>query len=306
MGLDVRSVFKVLHSFLTHILPLIGVPTPTWANALAIRESNPKMIQVHTAPETKMVSVTTAPRSRRPIRRIVLITVCILGCAVIAGGVLVHHFWPFTESSVRSRLAESASASVRFGGFHEKYFPPGCVVESVIFQRNNSGPALISIQRLTVRSNLVGLLRGRISLLRAEGMHVILAHSDFSGTKSSGNQTTVGELIADDAVLEVRRNGGGQPLRFVFHKFQMDNLGGGGTTKFAAVFDNPLPAGQLQTSGQFGPWNSSDPAATTVSGKYSLANADLGVFKSIGGALSSKEPSNRWKLKGRPRRPNSR
>jgi hypothetical protein len=87
--------------------------------------------------------------------------------------------------------------------------------------------------------------------------------------------------------LEVRRKEGSPPLRFVFHKFQMENLGGAGATKFAAVFDNPMPAGRVQTSGQFGPWNSSDPAATVVSGKYSLANADLSVFNAIGGALSS-------------------
>jgi hypothetical protein len=218
---------------------------------------------------------------------VALVALCVVVCALAAGAVLVHHFWPFTEASARSRLAASVSANVSFGSFHEKYFPPGCVIENVIFQRNNSGPALGSIRRLTISSNPLALLGGRISTLRAEGMHVMLARSDFSGNKSSGKQTTVGELVADDAILEVRRKEGSPPLRFVFRKFQMENLGGAGATKFAAVFDNPMPAGRVQTSGQFGPWNSSDPAATVVSGKYSLANADLSVFNAIGGALSS-------------------
>ena len=76
-------------------------------------------------------------------------------------------------------------------------------------------------------------------------------------------------------------------MRFVFHKFQLQNLGGSGTTKFAAVFDNPMPAGLIQTSGQFGPWNSSDPADTPISGTYVLSNANLAVFNSIGCLVSS-------------------
>jgi hypothetical protein len=48
-----------------------------------------------------------------------------------------------------------------------------------------------------------------------------------------------------------------------------------------------MPAGLIQTSGQFGPWNSSEPAGTPVSGTYKISNADLGVFHSIGGRVSS-------------------
>jgi len=234
-----------------------------------------------------MVSVTTLPQFRRPIKRIALVAVCVLVCVLAACAVIAHHFWPYGESSVRSRLAESASSNVKFGSFHEKYFPPGCVAENVIFQRDTSGPPLISIKRLIIRSNLGGILGGRVSVVRAEGMHVILSRADFSGNRASDKQTTVSKLVADDAVLEVHRKGNAQPLRFVFHKFQLENLGGSGATRFAAEFDNPMPTGLVRTSGQFGPWNSSDPAATVVSGKYSLENADLAVFKSIAGITSS-------------------
>ena len=224
-------------------------------------------------------------KSRRPFRRVAGIAVVGLLCIAAAGAVLLHHFWPFTESSVRARLGESASANVKFGSFHEKYFPPGCIIENVVFQRGNSGPSLISIRRLTISSNIVGLMGHHISLLHAEGMHVTLGRSDFSANKSSGQQTVIDTLVADDAVLDVRRKA--QPMRFVFHKFQLRNLGGSGAIKFAAVFDNPMPAGLIQTSGQFGPWDSSDPTGTPVSGAYTLSHADLSVFNSIGGALSS-------------------
>jgi AsmA-like C-terminal region len=160
-------------------------------------------------------------------------------------------------------------------------------VENVTFQRDRSASTLISIRRLVIRGSLGGLLGHHVDLVRAEGMHVILARSDFSGNKSSPNQTTVDKFVADDAVLEVRQHRQTQPLRFVFQRFRIDNMGGSGATKFAAAFDNPMPAGLIRTSGQFGPWNSSDPASTPVSGTYSLVNADLAVFNSIGGVVSS-------------------
>jgi hypothetical protein len=144
---------------------------------------------------------------------------------------------------------------------------------------------LISIRRLTITSNLAGLLKRHISLLHAEGMHVTLARSDFSADISSSQQTIVDTLVADDAVLDVQQKA--KPMKFVFHKFQAQNLGGNGAIKFAAVFDNPMPAGLIQTSGQFGPWNSSDQGDTPVSGTYALSNADLSVFHSIAGRLSS-------------------
>jgi hypothetical protein len=106
------------------------------------------------------------------------------------------------------------------------------------------------------------------------------------GQNQVRKQTTIDKFVADDAVLEIPRTNS-QALRFVFHSFSMSNLNGNGVTKFAAAFDNPLPPGAISTTGQFGPWNVSDPAATAVSGKYKLQNADLSVFDGIAGNLSS-------------------
>lgn len=229
--------------------------------------------------------MTTLTQSRTPIKRALAIAVLGLLCAAIVGIVILHHFWPFTESSIRARLGESAGARVKFGSFHEKYFPPGCIMENVVFERSGDGRPLISVRRLSITSNIAGLLRHHVSLLHAEGMHVTLERSDFSADGSSGQQTVIDNFVADDAVLDVQRRT--QPLRFAFHKFHLQNLGSGGAIKFAAEFENPLPAGLIQTSGQFGPWNSTDPGGTPVSGTYKLSNADLGVFDSIGGVLSS-------------------
>ncbi|HEX3104611.1 MAG TPA: hypothetical protein VHQ22_09195, partial [Terriglobales bacterium] len=149
-----------------------------WANAPAIAESNlqsklkARPVRLWTR-ELRTGVVIRPSQSRTPIKRIAIALVVLL-CVAAAGAVLLHHFWPFTKSYVRARLGEAAAATVRFGSFHEKYFPPGCIMENVVFQHGNSGPPLISIRRLTISSNIVGLMHHHISLLLAEGIHVTL------------------------------------------------------------------------------------------------------------------------------------
>jgi hypothetical protein len=229
-------------------------------------------------------SLPTPPREKT--KRVLLVATGIAVLLLATAALLISRYWLFTEKSVRSRLAASIPAEIHFASFQEKYFPPGCVAENVVFQRAGGGQKLIVIRRLTVQSGLFGLFRHHVSLLRAEGMRVELARSDLSSLRSSGQRTTIDRLIADDAVLEVVQ-GDKQPLRFVFQKFRLQNVGGSGTTKFSATFQNPLPEGILRTSGEFGPWNHTDTAATPISGKYSLENANLGVFGGIAGTMSS-------------------
>lgn len=215
-----------------------------------------------------------------------LSTVALSAAAIlIAGVVLLQHFWPFTESDVREELGSAASATVTIGRFHNTYFPPGCVAENVIFQRQNSDHTLITAKHILIRAYPGALLHKHVSLLRAEGMHVILTASDLARHEPDSQQQTVDRMEADDAVLEIPRKQ--ESMKFIFHKFRVEGLGGDGPVKFAAEFENPMPTGLVRTSGQFGPWNSQHSEETAVSGKYSLENADLNVFHGIAGQLSS-------------------
>lgn len=211
----------------------------------------------------------------------------VLLALIVAGLAVLHHFWPFTEAAVKRELGEAALAKVSFTSFHDKYFPPGCVAEGVTFQRNSSGPPLITIRRLTIRSNLFGMLRHHVSLIRAESAHVNWQKVENNADLAS-QPTVVDRLIADDAVLEIPRKSSDGPLRFVFHKFEVRNLRGPGQSSFAAELENPLPHGELKVAGHFGPWNNSTPPKTALDGDYVLDRADLGVFHSISGLVSSK------------------
>jgi AsmA-like C-terminal region len=217
--------------------------------------------------------------------RYVLIAGSILLVVVVAAAVVVQRHWPFTEAKVRSDLESATSSQVRFGNFRTRYFPPGCVAENVVFQQNPGTP-LMTIRRLTVESTFAGLLRHHVSLLRAEGLHGVLQFKGFK-KNNSGRKVIIDKLVADDAMLDIPRKSPQEKAQFVFHKFLMTNLNSGGVVTFDAQFENPMPRGMLQASGQFGPWNAGNPGATPVQGKYSLDKADLGVFHSIAGNLSS-------------------
>jgi hypothetical protein len=57
--------------------------------------------------------------------------------------------------------------------------------------------------------------------------------------------------------------------------------------RFHAILINPRPTGNIDSTGDFGPFNEHSPGDTPVSGRYTFRNADLSTIKGIGGILSS-------------------
>ncbi|HWH58884.1 MAG TPA: hypothetical protein VN682_14730, partial [Terriglobales bacterium] len=142
----------------------------------------------------------------------IVIAGALLLVLIVAGVILLHHFWPFTEEAVKRELGDAASAKVSFTKFHDRYFPPGCVAEGAVFHRNASGEPFINIRRLTIRSNFFDLLHHHISLIRAEGAQVNWQKSENIADPPS-RPTVVDRLVADDAVLEIPRKSTDGPLR---------------------------------------------------------------------------------------------
>jgi hypothetical protein len=225
------------------------------------------------------------PKSR--LGKILAAVAGVIVLLLVVGIVVLHHFWPFTEAAVRRELGKAASANVSLGSFHSTYFPIGSVAENVIFQRSGISTPFITVQRLTIQSNIVALLRHHVTLMRAEVAHVNWQKSDKNSDPSS-RPTIIDRLEAKNSILEIPRESPDGPVLFIFHTFEVTNLRGPGQSSFASELENPLPKGMLRVSGHFGPWNNSSPKKTELDGSYSLDRADLSVFHSIGGLVSSK------------------
>lgn len=98
----------------------------------------------------------------------------------------------------------------------------------------------------------------------------------------------VDEFVCNDAKLIINTTKPGKPpLEFDIQKLRMKGVGPGQPMPFEATLVNPKPRGDIQSAGEFGPFNEENIRETAVRGNYSFTNADLGTLPGIGGILSS-------------------
>jgi AsmA-like C-terminal region len=238
--------------------------------------------------------VTAAPKRSWSKRHGKLLVAAIVVLILVAtAGALLAIKWPFTPAKVTGELASATSGRVKIHGFRAKYFPPGCVMDGVELRQSgdSSAPPLLTARRLTIRSNYRGLLHKRVEFMHLEDVRVDMGQrARHSGGDSSGSSTTdsasIAEITVDRAVIEFPRKKG--PLQFNVYRLALGSFVRGKPTSFHATLNNPLPPGRVGVDGQFGPWNSSDIAATPLSGSYTFTDANLSSLGGIAGTLSSK------------------
>lgn len=241
----------------------------------------------------------SVPRAAAQRFRWILLVVSI--CAVVFLGIMAVK-WPFTREAMTKRLERASSAQVEMRGFHSIYFPfPGCVAEDVVFRQKTSLPGqkpadpIITIRKLTIESTFTGLLSkpGRIRRIIADGLRIQVSHggANLHGEAGSGSdQSIIEELRADDALLELATGHAGEnKLVFQIHHALFHDIGGRNGVPFQVSLHLPVPPGEVESSGSIGPWKEKGTVrSTAISGKYVLNRADLGVFKSLGGVVSSR------------------
>jgi AsmA-like C-terminal region len=156
-------------------------------------------------------------------------------------------------------------------------------------------PPLVTVRKFTIDTDLKDVMSGprRIRKLRLEGLRITVERGvarppGSSDSKASAPTFVIDEVIADGTVLEiVPKDKGKEPLLFELSKLTLHSSGLGRPMSFHAKLNNPKPPGLVDTTGQFGPWQSDDPIQTPVSGDYTFRNANLAVFRGISGTLAS-------------------
>jgi hypothetical protein len=163
-------------------------------------------------------------------------------------------------------------------------------------------PPLIEIKGFTVHTSLIDMMRRprRFRLVTLDGLVVNIPPG---GLKKQGNPIgdamkgggssakapiVIDELTADGALLRIiPRREGKEPKEFAIHALTMRTLGVAQQMPFEATLTNPVPKGEIDTTGTFGPWQKEDPGSTPLGGSYTFQKADLGTIKGIGGILNS-------------------
>ncbi len=233
-------------------------------------------------------------RSRFLIQGVLILLLVVLGV-----GWLIK-MWPFTRQAVIHALQESSSKTVTIDRFVRTYFPPGCVAEGIRFRdrEQSSKPPLIMIQKLTIEGSYTRLLRSpkRLKEVRVIGMHVTIPPRNPQGGSppmpltavKSRRPILVETVLADNILLEfLSSKPGKQAYKLLISKLNLANVSNNQPIRYTASIENTEPPGDIQATGQFGPWEAQEPGRTDVSGTYSYTHADLGVFKGLAGKMSS-------------------
>jgi hypothetical protein len=230
-----------------------------------------------------------APSQRAPRMMIVITGVTVL-VLLLAGTLFLASHWPFTREEVIKSLEESTASSVEIRTFRPFYFPnPGCIAEGVVFRKGNDTgiPPFITVEKLTLSTGLLNVFRKHLGDLRAEGAHVVVPPGGkFEQTSDTG--IVIDHFEGNGSIVEfISRKPGKKPLKFVFDQLALKNVSTTAPLSYQIKLQNPVPPGEIDASGQFGPLNLKNSSQTALSGDYTFRDADLGAFPGIAGKLFS-------------------
>lgn len=204
------------------------------------------------------------------------------------------------RDKVERIAADRFHVDVKLASLHVSVFPElrveftGLVLKD---PKRNDLPALITIDRCSVEANVFSLLEHRSHLHKLHMVGLTLNIPPHTNSQSPSTDKkkpfrtnfVIDEITSDEMTLNILRSGGeGRHLSFLLHKLRIDSFQPDRPAAFHANLVNPKPVGEIQTQGQFGPWNPNDPSQSPLSGSYTFSNADLGTIKGISGTLSSK------------------
>jgi hypothetical protein len=219
----------------------------------------------------------------------------IFAVVLLTAEILLTRFFPFSEKKVTESLQETFPSKLKIDHFRAIYFPrPGCEAEGVTF-RSVSGapgqPPLATIQKLIIQGNYANFLfrPHHISRVILQTLRVQVPAPGKDGEFKGGytdTQTTIGELVANGAVLEIAR-ANKPPLRFDLHEVNLGSVSARDGMSYKVRMQNPEPPGEIRSSGHFGPFKADNPGQTAVSGTYSFHRGDLDVFDGIAGTVES-------------------
>ncbi len=243
-----------------------------------------------------------APRIafKLPSRKWTAFAIAALAIIAIGVALVARVFDSVVKSRVVNTLSERLNGEVELGDLQVTLFPRVFVQGQRVVLRHKGRrdvPPLMRIAGFSARAGLAGLLRSpaHIGQVRLEGLDIHVPprgmrtnepHAD--PPKRKAYPIVIDELTADKSELTILRNDPGkEPLDFHIHELTMNSIALDRPAPFRARLSNPKPRGEIETIGQFGPWNREEPSETPLAATYAFTNADLATFRGIAGILSS-------------------
>ena len=175
---------------------------------------------------------------------------------------------------------------------------------TIYFHDRTDVPPIIHIDKFSFDLGVLAILRlpRRVSTALIENMTVTIPprgekknakSSDSGKTNNMLTSLIVDEVICKNTILITlpRKPDPGkpakEPLEWDIHDLDLRSASVDKPFHFHGILTNAKPKGEIDTSGEFGPWEVDDPGSSPVSGSYKFTDADLGPFPGIAGILSS-------------------
>ena len=96
------------------------------------------------------------------------------------------------------------------------------------------------------------------------------------------------EIRATNGLISILRDDPKKPSRdFPIQSVLVENFSFDNAATFHAQLTNPVPKGEIDCAGTFGPWVPDEPRHTPVDAKFTFNNADMGTIKGLEGTLQS-------------------
>lgn len=237
---------------------------------------------------------------------------------VVLGGTawaVARHFEPYVRALAIRYLEDRFGTAVELGSFRISVAVGSLwKLETAVVRVSGDGlvllypraaglPPLIKVKKFRLHSDLSALWRPQqpsISEIKLEEVEINIPPEEKRLLSPAGNgpvRSAVGISVSKIQVDEIQIKGmqlrifASDPAKqarvFEIHQLRFQSAGPDRPLRYQATLLNPKPPGDVEVSGEFGPWQKDDPGLTVVSGDYQFRGADLAVFRHIAGTLSS-------------------
>lgn len=263
-------------------------------------------------PVTHDVSIAPPSSHSKRLRRILigvsLVLAILLVAAGIAGDILLHRASPILKAKVVETLSTRFDSRVQLDKFQVsllkgfqvsgsglKLYPNHLQIDAPLIAVDHFSFRVLGWRQLLSTPVLIHHVQvNGLSIhmppkdQRSNMPHLSDNQKPGEDQSHAGIKVKVVEIDVDQANLVIENGKPNKvPLTFVIHKLVLRSVAAGQPMKFHATLVNPRPIGNIDSSGDFGPFNTESPGDTAVSGTYSFSHADLNSIKGLGGMLAS-------------------
>jgi hypothetical protein len=221
--------------------------------------------------------------------------------------ITLYGFGTRIRTMVRNRtekiLQTHFQSKIEFSDFEISLYPRVHVTIVGLVMRHKGRtdiPPLIQVREISMYANFLNLFRNkpRIAFVQLDGLQVhtpprrsggapLIQRTDQDLAKKY--PVLIEEIRADNAIIVVLRAQPGKPPREMpIHHLELHDVSFDRPAAFRAMLTNAVPPGEIDATGEFGPWLSEVPSETHAVGQYTFQNADLGTLRGLEGTLSSK------------------